>query len=249
MGRIWDKFHRICKKGISIITLSSHIDAETRNPKSHHLSFLNFEPWMVSCFGWVCNVCHNCWHLCRCWWDKHLKPQWAQFMRWTGWLGRRLRGQGHHSKSMLIILLLWSRTQMLDGPLDQVAPHKVDSWSSLQTPSCCKADNQTCLWYPGIRVDWDGWQDLHLQQKSSSGRRRWRSCPHTFVLERSSVRTAGCAKLAIWSETKFLLFWWWTVVASTTPWLALRLLVLIWKTRNLSWKRLRSNWVSLSVEQ
>ena len=37
-------------------------------------------------------------------------------MRRTNWLGRRLRGHGHHSKSMLIILLLWLRTQMLDGP-------------------------------------------------------------------------------------------------------------------------------------
>ena len=43
---------------------------------------------------------------------------------------------------MIIILLLWLRTQMLDGPLDQMALHKVDSWSSLQTPSCCKAENR-----------------------------------------------------------------------------------------------------------
>ena len=49
----------------------------------------------------------------------------------------------------------WARTplkihvhlspQMLDGPLDQMAPHKVDNWSSLQTPSCCNAENKTCL--------------------------------------------------------------------------------------------------------
>ena len=58
-----------------------HIDAETGNPKPHHLSHLNFEPRMVSCFGWVCNVRHSCWHLCRCWWDKHRKPQWARFTR------------------------------------------------------------------------------------------------------------------------------------------------------------------------
>ena len=50
-----------------------------------------------------------------------------------------------HSKSMLIILLLWLRTQMLDGPLAQVAPRKVDSWSSSQIPSCCQTENQTCL--------------------------------------------------------------------------------------------------------
>ena len=111
-----------------------HIDAETGIRKSHHLSYLNFEPGMVSCFGWVCNVCHSCWHLCRCGWDKHRKPP-----------GRRLRGQEHHSKSMLFILLLLLQTQTLDGPLDQTARHKVDSWSSLQTPSCCKAENQTCL--------------------------------------------------------------------------------------------------------
>ena len=29
---------------------------------------------------------------------------------------------------MFIILLLWLRTQMLHGPLDQMALHKVDSW-------------------------------------------------------------------------------------------------------------------------
>ena len=54
---------------------------------------------------------------------------------------------------MPIILLLWSRTQMLDGPLDQMALHKVDSWSSLRTPSCCKAENQTCPCYLSVRVD------------------------------------------------------------------------------------------------
>ena len=54
-------------------------------------------------------------------------------------------GQEHHSTSMLTILLLWLRTQMLEGPLGQTALHKVDSWSSLQTPSVCKAENQTCL--------------------------------------------------------------------------------------------------------
>ena len=42
---------------------------------------------------------------------------------------------------------------------------------------------------------------------------------------------------------KFLLLWWWTAVA----WLALRLLVSVLKTRNLAWKHLRSNRVSLSV--
>ena len=56
-------------------------------------------------------------------------------------------------KIMLIILLLLLRTQLLDGPLGQTALHKVDSWSSLQTASCCKAKIQTCLTYPGIRVD------------------------------------------------------------------------------------------------
>ena len=40
-----------------------------------------------------------------------------------------------------------------------------------------------------------------------------------FVLE---IRTAGFAK----KRDKFLLLWWWTVVVSTTPWLALRPLVL-----------------------
>ena len=48
---------------------------------------------------------------------------------------------------------------------------------------------------------------------------------------------------------KFLLLWWWTVVVSATPWLALRPLVLVSKTRNLAWRHLRSNRVSLSVEQ
>ena len=51
---------------------------------------------------------------------------------------------GHHSKSMLIILLLWLRTRMLDGPLAKMAPHKVDTWSLLQTLSCCRAESQTC---------------------------------------------------------------------------------------------------------
>ena len=37
-----------------------------------------------------------------------------------------------------------TRTRMLDGPLAQMAPHKVDSWSSLQTLSCCRAESQTC---------------------------------------------------------------------------------------------------------
>ena len=41
-----------------------------------------------------------------------------------------------HSKSTLMILLWWSRTQMLDGPPYHVERHY--SWSSSQTPSCCR---------------------------------------------------------------------------------------------------------------
>ena len=44
-----------------------HIDAETENPKSLHLSCQNFEPCpKVSCCGWVWNVCRSCWRLCHC---------------------------------------------------------------------------------------------------------------------------------------------------------------------------------------
>ena len=102
-------------KMISIITLPSH---RRRDKKSQitPLELSELRAWNGQLLWLVCNVCHNCWHLCRCWWDKHLKLQWARFMRRTNWLGRRLRGHGHHSKSMLIILLLWLRTQMLDGP-------------------------------------------------------------------------------------------------------------------------------------
>ena len=129
--------------------------------------------------------------------QTHLKPQWARFMKWTNWLGKRLRGHGHHSKSMLIILLLWLRTQMLDGPLAQMAPRKVDSWPSVQTPNCCNAESQTCLWYPGIRVDWDEWQDLHQQRleqrqtamtKPSSYVCAWRKfCSDSWICETGNL--------------------------------------------------------------
>ena len=49
------------------------------------------------------------------------------------------RGQAHHSKSMLIILLLWLRTTDAGWTTRPDGTLQVDSWSSLQTPSCCKA--------------------------------------------------------------------------------------------------------------
>ena len=55
----------------------------------------------------------------------------------TAWARTPLQFHAHHSPLVV--------TQMLDGPLVQTALHKVDSWSSLQTASCCKAENQTCL--------------------------------------------------------------------------------------------------------
>ena len=51
----------------------------------------------------------------------------------------------NHSKSTLIFLLWWSRAQMLGGPLAQTELRMEGNWSSSQTPSCCKAKNQTCL--------------------------------------------------------------------------------------------------------
>ena len=51
-------------KEISIITLPSY---RRRDRKSQitplELSSTSSLEWSV-CFGWVCNVCHNCWHLC-----------------------------------------------------------------------------------------------------------------------------------------------------------------------------------------
>ena len=64
------------------------------NPKSLHMSCLNFDP---SSFGWVCNVCHNCWRLCHCWWDKHCSPQWIRLLRCTSWHGRRVYGSTRHT--------------------------------------------------------------------------------------------------------------------------------------------------------
>ena len=49
----------------------------------------------------------------------------------TVWARTPLKIHAHHS--------------LFDGPLDLMAPHKVDSWSSLQIPNCCKAESQTCL--------------------------------------------------------------------------------------------------------
>ena len=95
----------------------------TENPKSLHMSCLNFEP---SSFGWVCNVCESCWRLCHFWCDKHCKPQRTRCLRCTNWHGRRVFGSTRHSKSTLIILLWWSKTQMLGGPLDQTEHHNVD---------------------------------------------------------------------------------------------------------------------------
>ena len=57
----------------------------------------------------------------------------------------------------------------------------------------------------------------------------------------------GRAKTGNRKQSKFLLLWWWTVVDTTTPWLALRPLVLASKTRNPERKRLRSNKVLLSA--
>ena len=57
----------------------------------------------------------------------------------TAWARTPPKIHAHHSPVVVTC------TEMLDGPLGQTARHKVDSWSSLQTPSCCKAENQTCL--------------------------------------------------------------------------------------------------------
>ena len=51
---------------------------------------------------------------------------------------------------------------MLGGPLDPTELPLEDNWSSLQTPSCCKEKDQTCLPYPGI------WSRLKRVARSSS---------------------------------------------------------------------------------
>ena len=48
----------------------------------------------------------------------------------TAWARTPLKVHAHHS-------LVVRRTQKLDGPVGQTALLKADSWSSLQTPSCC----------------------------------------------------------------------------------------------------------------
>ena len=96
-----------------------HIDAETENPESLHMSCLNFEPRMVSCSSWVCNVCHSCRH------NHHNHSAYEVGQNAT---------QSPRSSSSCCGL----RTQILDGPLDQTALRKGDSWSSSQTPSYCK---------------------------------------------------------------------------------------------------------------
>ena len=53
-------------KEFSIITLPSHRRRDKKS-KITPLELSQFRAFkIVSCFGWVCNVCHNCWHLCRC---------------------------------------------------------------------------------------------------------------------------------------------------------------------------------------
>ena len=92
----------------------------------------------------------------------------------------------------------------------------------------------------------------HFRLRRISDRHRLKvehSLPFGFDCFRKLRFLIGRKMVPRLKRDKFLLLWWWTVVVSTIPWLALRLLVLVCKTRNLDWKHLRSNRVSLSVEQ
>ena len=139
---IRDQIHRIRKKEVSIITLPSH----RRRDKKSKITPLELSQ-LRALNGQLLRLGMQCL-------PQLLAPlsllmgQTPQATVGTiyevnkSWLGRRLCGHGHHSQSMLIILLLWL---LYTDAGSQKAPHNVDSWSSLQTPSCCKAENQTCL--------------------------------------------------------------------------------------------------------
>ena len=88
-------------------------------------------------------------------------------------------------------------------------------------------------------MGWPVWTFLELKEVFESRASVMRTVP---LFLRGWICKSGNRK-----QDKFLRLWWWTVVVSTTLCLVLRPLFLTGKTRNLAWKRLRSNRVSLSA--
>ena len=92
----------------------------------------------------------------------------------TVWANAPLKIDAHHSP--------WSPTQMQNGQPDELERHKEDSWSSSQTSSCFHVSHILPLDSSETfgKIVW-------CNRNSSNGRRQWRCCLHTVVLEWSSV--------------------------------------------------------------
>ena len=130
-------------KDISIITLPSH---RRRDRKSQitPLEVSHLRPLNVSCFGWVSDARHSL--LAPLSLLMGQTPQATVdtiyevnklARKATAW-ARTLKVHAHHPPVVVTYTDAGWTTR-------QTALHKADSWSSLQTPSCRKAKNQTCL--------------------------------------------------------------------------------------------------------
>ena len=138
---IRDQIHRIRKKEVSIITLPSH---RRRDKKSKitplELSQLRALNGQLLWLGMQC-----------------LPQLLAPLSLLMGQTPQATVGTIYEVNKLARKATVWARTPLTiyahHSPVvvtytdagSQKAPHNVDSWSSLQTPSCCKAENQTCL--------------------------------------------------------------------------------------------------------
>ena len=121
---------------------------------------------------------------------------------------------------MLIILLLWLRTQMLDGPLGQTVLHKVGTAAGLH-----------CKLRVSARQRIKYVSDILAFESIEAGGKIFICSRDEAVYIRLCLKDVLFRQLDLqnWQpETRqILLLWWWTVVVSTTPWLALHPLLLV----------------------
>ena len=116
-------------------------------------------------------------------------------------------------------------------PLDQTALHKVDSWSSLQTPSCCKAEHRTCL------ISWHSSRLKRVARSSSAAETQAAAegdDEAVYIRMCKKEVLFGQLELQNWqSERDEFLLWWLTVVVSTT--LGSLFVLLSWSERQEIW--------------
>ena len=157
---------------------------------------------------------------------------------------KKLARKAHHSIFMLIILLLWLRTQMLDGPLAQMAPRKVDSWVFIA--------NSGLLQGRESNMSLISWHSSRLRRVARSSSAAAADGDDEAVYIRLCLKEVlfGQLDLRDWqSEARPIPAALVVDCRGVYDALARSSSSCLGKKRNLAWKHLRSNRVSLTVEQ